>query len=92
MSSKSGVGEVAGKRKSSTNEVPGKRRRVADTVVKILTPYYKSKRITSKVRDFRVGVGGGGETREGREGVLPFRLSSILKQECNIFFTINCYS
>ena len=85
MSSKSGVGEVAGRRKSSTNEVPGRRKRVADTIVKILTPYYKSKRITSKVRDFRRGWGGG-----GRGGLLPFRLSSILIQECNI--NINCYS
>ena len=66
MSSKSGTGEVAGKRKSSTNEVPGRRRRVADTVVKILTPYYKSKRITSKVRDYR-GLGEGG-LRRLREG------------------------
>ena len=56
------MGEVAGKRKSSTNEEAGKRRRVADTVVKILTPYYQNKRITSKVRDFREV----GEVEEGR--------------------------
>ena len=57
---------MAGKRKSSTNEVPGRRRRVADTVVKILTPYYKSKRITSKVRDFGRGWGVG--ERQGGVG------------------------
>ena len=87
------MGEVAGKRKSSTNEEAGKRRRVADTVVKILTPYYQNKRITSKVRDFReVGEveegrlrweGGrrdkGGE-EWGRGGSYPFRFLSILKQ------------
>ena len=67
MSSKSGVGEVAGKRKSGTNEVPG-RRRVADTVVKILTPYYKSKRITSKVRDFGRGWSGGGGWERDKGG------------------------
>ena len=49
------------------NEEAGKRRRVADTVVKILTPYYQSKRITSKVGDFRE-VGKVEEGRLRREG------------------------
>ena len=89
---KSSTNEEVGKKKSSTNEEAGKRKRVADTVVKILTPYYQNKRITSKVRDFRevgeVEEGrlrweGGRRDKGGEEwggGSYPFRFLSILKQ------------